>query len=410
MKLAYVAFDKTGRQVTDLVEAADVAAATETLRRQGLYVTRISPRGAPGSAGAAASRWRRSSKSRRLRNLAMLARQLHSLVSCGTPLVEAMGASERQVRPGPWQDTLAQVRAQVEQGTPLSVAMESHPEYFDPVCRSLISAGESSGNLPAMLDRIAVMTRKELAVRNSVAGAMVYPMLLTVVAVAVLILLLVFVIPRFGELFKSLDAELPPTTQALLTVSEWLRAYWWAAIPGALVPLAGLRFWLKTPSGRRVIDTVLLRLPQIGGITRNFATARIARVLGMLLESHVSVLEALTLTRESVANHHYVDLITRAEQAVTQGRSIHVAFAESDLVNPSVNEAIRSGEQSGQVGPILTHIADFMDDENEVLVRSLTSIIEPVILVGMGVLVGTVAVSLFMPLFDLTAMVQGGGK
>jgi type II secretory pathway component PulF len=340
----------------------------------------------------------------------MLSRQLHSLVSCGTPLVEALGASQRQARPGPWQNVLADVRARVEQGTPFSVAMENHPEYFDAVCRSLVGAGESSGNLPAMLERIAVITRKDLSIRNNILGAMVYPCVLLVVALSVLSLLLVFVIPRFEELFKSLDAPLPPTTQVLLVASKGLRAYWWAVIPAAIVPVAGLWLWLKTADGRKLVDTVLLRLPQVGDIVRSFSTARIARVLGMLLESHVSVLDALSLTREAVTNHHYRLLMTRAQEAVTAGRSIYTAFAETDLVGPAVSEAIRSGEQSGQVGPMLTHIADFLDEDNEIVVRSLTSIIEPVILVCMGILVGTVAVSMFMPLFDLTAMTQGGGK
>jgi len=339
----------------------------------------------------------------------MLARQMHSLVSCGTPLVDALGASERQAKAGPWRDALADVRGRVEQGMPLSAAMESQPDFFDAVSRSLVAAGESSGNLPAMLDRIAVMIRKQVSVRSSVIGAMVYPSLLLVVAVSVLALLIVFVIPRFGELFRSLDAKLPPTTQALLALGEWLQAYWWAAGLGAIVPVVGLNLWLRSPDGRKAVDTVVLRLPQIGGIVRSFATARIARVLGMLLESHVSVLEALALTRQSMANHHYAALITRAEEAVTQGRSIYAAFENTNLVSPSVCEAIRSGEQSGQVGPMLTHIADFLDEENEVVVRSLTSIIEPIILVGMGFVVGLVAISMFLPLFDLTAMTQQGG-
>jgi len=402
MKLIYMAFDKTGRQVTDVIDAPDATAAGEALRRQGLYVTKITMRGAPVSARRP---W--SSKTKRLKNVAMLARQLHSLVSCGTPLVEAMEAFERQGRPGPWQDAMKDIRARVEQGSPLSVAMESHPEYFDAVCRSLIGAGEGSGTLVAMLDRVAQITRKQLAIRNAVVGAMVYPAVLTVVALSVLALMLLFVIPRFGELFKSLDAALPPTTQALLTLSEYLRAYWWAALIGIAAPVAGLKFWLGSENGRRAVQTVILRLPQIGRIARNFATARLVRVLGMLLDSHVSVLEALSLTRESIGNYHYAALIAKAEEAVTQGKNIHVAFAETDLITPGVAEAIRSGEQGGQVGTLLCHIADFLDEENEVVVKSLTSIIEPIILVLMGVLVGSIAISMFLPLFDLTSMTKG---
>ena len=402
MKLIYIAFDKTGRQCTNVIEAADATAAGEALRRQGLYVTKLTMRGAPV---AARRRW--SSKSKRLKSVAMLTRQLHSLVSCGTPLVEAIAAFERQARAGLWQDTMKDLRTRVEQGSPLSVAMESHPDFFDPVCRSLIGAGESSGTLTVMLDRVAQITRKQLAIRNAVIGAMVYPSMLAVVAVSVLVLMLLFVIPRFGDLFKSLGVALPPTTQALLTLSEYLRLYWWAALIGIAGPIIGLKVWLGSENGRRAVQTTILHLPQVGRIARNFATARLTRVLGMLLDSHVSVLDALSLTRESIGNHHYANLILKAEEAVTQGKNIHVAFANTDLISPGVCEAIRSGEQSGQVGQLLVHIADFLDEDNEVIVKSLTSIIEPVILVLMGLLVGTIAISMFLPLFDLTAMTKG---
>jgi type II secretory pathway component PulF len=333
---------------------------------------------------------------------------LHALVSCGTPLLEALEAVQRQVGEGAWCDALGDVRAQVEQGSTLASAMEGHPEYFDPICRCMIGVGESTGNLVDMLDRIAIITRKQMAVRNTIVGAMVYPCLLLGVSVSVLVLLLIFVIPRFGELFQSLAVPLPPTTAVLVAASEWLQAWWWAALAGTVIPLVGLKVWLSTAVGRRTIDTVALRLPQIGQVVRNFATARVARILGTLLESRVSVLEALHLTRQSLRNHHYVRLLAHAEEAVTQGQTLHSAFSESGLINPSVCEVIRNGEQSGQVGPLLTQMAGFLEEENEVIVRSLTSIIEPVILLLMGLLVGTVAISMFLPLFDLTSMTQGG--
>ena len=150
-------------------------------------------------------------------------------------------------------------------------------------------------------------------------------------------------------------------------------------------------------------------MPQIGGILRSFATARVVRLLGTLLESHVPALESLQLTRQAAGNVHYTELVTRAENAVAQGDPISSAFANTALISPSVYEAIRNGEQSGQIAPLLLHVAEFLDDENETIVRSLTTILEPVILVALGLLVGLVAISMFMPLFDLTAMTQGGG-
>jgi type II secretory pathway component PulF len=174
---------------------------------------------------------------------------------------------------------------------------------------------------------------------------------------------------------------------------------------GAVV---GGRTWAKSPRGRLWIDTTVLRLPAVGPILKNFAVARIARVLGVLINGRVPLLEALTLARTTARNLNYVDLVARAEDAVTRGGTVSSAFAVGNLVSPSLCEAIKSGEQSGQMGPLLISIADFLDEDNEVVLKSLTSIMEPAILIVLGVLVGFVALSMFMPLFDLTSMTQGG--
>ncbi len=237
---------------------------------------------------------------------------------------------------------------------------------------------------------------------------MVYPCLLVVVALVVLTTLLTFVLPRFTMLFKTLDTALPPTTQMLMVMSDFLRGYWWAIIP-TLVGSAFLGWaWIKTESGRRSFATLALRLPRLGALTRNFATAQITRLLGILLQGRVPLVDALQLTQESTANHHYIQLLQNARDAVTRGETLASAFAKTDLVNSSVCEAMRSGDKSGQLGPLLNTIADYLDEENEVTLRSLTSILEPLILIVLGVLVGFVALSLFLPLFDLTAATRGG--
>jgi type II secretory pathway component PulF len=271
-----------------------------------------------------------------------------------------------------------------------------------------VAAGESSGKLPAMLNRIAAMARKQLHIRKTIAGAMIYPAALLCIALGVLAVLLLLVIPRFGELFVSLDAPLPPTTAAMVALSRLVRTYWWLGLLGVAGPAVGLWLWLPTPQARKVIETVLLRLPQVGRIARSLATARVARVLGVLLESHLDAVDALRLARQSAGNHHYAALLAKAEDAIISGQPMSLAFCESDLISPSVSEAIRSGEQSGQVAPLLLNAADFLDEENELVVRSLVSLVEPAVLLLMGLVVGVVAVSMFMPLFDLTSMTQGG--
>ncbi|MDP6543723.1 MAG: type II secretion system F family protein [Phycisphaerae bacterium] len=424
MKLAYQAFDKTGQKVSDVIEASDIVQATEELRKQDLFVADISP--VHGGSGPRRNRGRTEhtaretaavdrrtvrvggSKTRRLKTLAMFSRQLYVLVASGSPLAQALSALECQIKDPGWRGAIRDVRESLESGSELSEAMALHPECFDSVYRHMVAAGESGGQLSAMLDRLADLTHKRLHVRSSIQGAMIYPCLLSVVAVSVLVLLMVFVIPRFAELFDSLDAAQPPSTQVLLAASGIVVNYWWAIIGGLVGVIVGLRLYFRSPAGSRALDTIVLRLPKIGGIVRNFATARIVRMLGLLLESRVPVLEALALTRDTSSNVHYRELMDRAERAVSQGQEISSVFADSDLITPAVYEATRSGEKSGQVGPLLLNLGDFLDEENEVTLKALTSIIEPVILIFMGLLVGFVALSMFMPLFDVTSMTGGG--
>ena len=407
MKLAYRAFDKSGREVTDTIEAADAVEATQSLRQRGLFVTEMDDAGAAPAVQRRGARIRQTRR-QRLRDMSMFTRQLHVLVMSGTQLVQALGALRRQVRPGPLRDAIAAIRKSVQEGSPLAEAMAAHPKYFDKVYCSLVAVGESSGNLSDMLDRLARLTQKRIHVRNCIVGALLYPALLVTAATVVLGVLLVLVIPRFAMLFKSLDVPLPPSTQVLIALSAALHSYWWALLILVVAAGVGLRFWIRSPGGRRTMDTIALRMPRFGDIVQSFATARITRLLGLLLESQVPVLEALRLTRGGLRNVHYAELVARAEEAVSRGEAISSAFRQSDLISPSICEAITSGEQSGQVGPLLLNIADFLDEENEVVVRSLTSIMEPVILILLGFLVAFVALSMFMPLFDLTAMTSGG--
>jgi len=225
----------------------------------------------------------------------------------------------------------------------------------------------------------------------------------------VMALLLTFVLPRFANLFVTLGSPLPPTTKAVMAVSDFLTGYWWALIGAGVGGFFGFRAWLKTPVGRRTFDTFIVRAPIVGKMIKSFCTARIARLLGIQLESKVPLLEALKLTKQAAGNLLFQDLIGQAEDAATRGQAVSSAFAASTLISPAVTEAMHSGEQTGQMSTLLISIADYLDEENEVIVRSLTSIIEPVILIGLGVMVGFVAISMFLPLFDLTATTSGGG-
>lgn len=409
MDIAYTAYDKAGKAVSGTVDSSDVMAASEVLRAQGLFVIEIS------EAAEAKSKKKRPfrlpfrlSGKKKIRNVAVFTRQLCVLVSSGTQMVEALMALERQTQEGPWRDTIAGVREKVEEGASFSEALEDYPEYFDSVYVSLVAAGESGGVLVEMLSRLATLKQKQQKIRNAISGAMIYPSLLMGLGIGMFALLLAFVVPKFTTLFDTMGVPLPTSTKILVTASSLFRQFWWAVILGIVGIVMGVIRYLHTDKGRMFKDCLVLKLPCVGKIIKSFAVARIVRLLGVLMAGHVPVLKALQLVKDAAGNVKYTELISVAEDYVSQGELISTAFSNRDLVDPTVYEAIRSGEQSGQLDQLLLNVADFMEEDNEVIVRSLTTIIEPVILIGMGLLVGLIAVSMFMPLFDLTAMTQAG--
>jgi len=410
MRFTYRAYDATGALDQGAIQADTKAEAVERLRAAGLLIEAISTESAPRDRNKEGSRFAlRLGGPSRLKTLTSFAKQLAVLTRTGTPLVDALRALERQCSDPEFKKILKVVVNRVEQGGSLSEAMQDHPRWFDPVCRSLVSAGESGGKMEQMLERLAQLLRQQQHVRSSLIGAMVYPVLLIFVAGGVLGLMLLFVLPRFAGLFETLDMALPPTTRIMMAISNLLRGYWWLLL-GALASLAtGAYFAVRSPAGRRAFDVAAIRLPYLGDLVKRFATARLARLLGVLLDSKVPLLDSLALTRLSCSNVCYRNMLQDTENAVEKGDSLSGAFFASRLVEPSLCEALRNAERSGTIGSVLTSVADYLDQENDIVIRSLTGIIEPIILIVLGALVGLVAVSMFMPLFDLTAMTQTGG-
>lgn len=412
MKFRYRAFDKAGKVKSEVIEAGTAAEVTEVLRRQGLFASEVKPEseraagaarpsggGGGGGGGGGA----------RTRNLASFTRQLSVLVRTGTPLVDAMQALEKQTSDPKWLRVISGVREKVEEGQTLSEALSNYPKAFDSVCRSLVRAGESGGNLGDMLERLSELVRKQLKIRQQLIGAMVYPCVLIMVSIGVTLTMLLFVMPRFSGLFSSLDVPLPPTTKILMSSSAFLVKYWWGVLGGLIAVIVGFLWWVRTPGGMRTRDTVLLRAPQVGRLIRGLGTARFARLMGVLLQSKVPMLECLELTRQASPNIHYARLLANAQERLQQGEPLSAAIREGNIIDPSVCEAVRSGERTGQVGAVLSSMADFIEEQNEVVIKSLTSLVEPLILISLGVIVGLMATSMFLPLFDLTASAGGTG-
>lgn len=408
MKLAYRAFDTAGRLVTDTIEASSQSEAAESLRRKGLYVESLSGAG-DGQArqGAKGREGKYVSSSNRLKFLLVFTRQMQLLINAGTQIVEALHALERQTDDPAWKKVIIDVRERVEEGESLREAIEHHSDYFDGVTRGLIEAGETSGRLPSMLSRLCMLTQKQLHLRSTIRGAMIYPAVLISVCITVLIMMIVFVLPRFSELFVSLDIALPPSTALLMALSESMLGYWWAYLLILGAGVYGMLRYLRSPLGQDHWDTFIIRVPFIGPIARSFITARIIRLLGVLLDGSLPLLTSIELTQQAAGNKHYRRMLEHTETLVEKGESMSGGFADQTLIPRNIYEAMRNGEQAGKVSEMLLNLSDFMDEENDILMKSITSIIEPVILIMMGLLVGFIAMSIFLPLFDLTSMAGG---
>lgn len=404
MNYRYVAFTKDGTRKQGTIEADSPDHARSLVQADGLYVSEVQESGSGAARPGRRSLFAKSA----IKNVSSFTRQMSVLISSGTPIVQSLEAVERQTVDPRWRAVLEDLRTRVEEGSQLSAAMAAYPHIFDDVYCAMIAAGESGGGFDKILARLSKLARQELAVKNNITGAMVYPALLVTVAGGVLLLLAFTVLPRFKELFETLNAPLPASTAFIMGTADLLKAYWWAVLIGLASAFVGIRAWVRTPGGKSKVHGAQLRLPMFGIVIRGFKTAKFARVLGVLLEARVPLLESLDIARSSAGNVHYEALIDAAQERVKKGEAMSDAFSGSPLISPAVCEAIRNGEQTGRVGEVLMNLADIMDEDNDLIVRSLTSILEPLILSLLGVLVGIIALSLFLPLFDLTASTGAG--
>ena len=413
MKFRYSGYGRDGTSVDGTIDASDRNAARDALRRDGVIVLQISDdAGGKSSAtsttrGGGGKRRKRVSTSLRLRRVCMFTRQLQVLLASGTPILQSMSALQRQADQPDWGIVVGDVFKKLEEGSPLSDSLRTHPEYFDSIALSLVCAGEASGNMSAMFERLSVLTRKQLQLRAAITGAMVYPCILIGIGFIVLCVMLLFVLPRFEDLFHQIDSPLPMTTVVLMTMSHLLRDDWWAALIALVVGGVGGTFAFRRQTVRNKIDKWLLRIPKFGRLMTSLATAKLSRMLGTLLECKVPLLDALDLTQQSLKNQQYADLVHEAHEAVTRGEPMSSVFSRSNLVSACVQEALVHGESSGQLGIPLIQMADFLDEENDSVVKALTRLLEPLILAVLGVIVGGIAMSMFLPLFDLVASAGG---
>lgn len=399
MKVAYEGFTIDGQAVNGTLVADSRDAARKQLRDTGIFATRlVDAKEAGGSRGAKVPR----------EVLASLLRQLSILVSTGTPLVDALSAIERQSDDPRWSSVVGELRRRVEEGAAFSDALGAMPHVFDPICRTMAAAGESAGILDRMLGDLADLYRRQARIRKAVIGALTYPCIVITASILVLIALLTVVLPKFKTMFDAVQAPVPAMTAGLMAAGDALRDHWIIAALVAAGAVVAATFALRSPALRAKAVAATLTLPIVAPVVRAIATAHLVRCLGLLLESRIALLDALRLTAESMSHPAYVRLLERAQTGVTHGDPLAAALDDPRCIAPSVRQAIASAEKSGRLGQVLTQLGRHLDEDNETVVRGIARSLEPVLLGALGIVIGFVAISLFLPLFDIAASAGGG--
>jgi type IV pilus assembly protein PilC len=401
---SYVVKDKSGRTHTGTLESASRNALIEQLWKQDFVILSIderSQRRTVLSSLAFAGPGKVSSD-----QLVIFSRQLATMVDSGIPIVQALVILSEQMEDRIFRQIVRRIRDDIEAGASLSEAVGHHPRAFTDFFVNMVRAGESSGQLDEILDRVAAYIEKVSTIQRKVKASLAYPALVATLAVVVTTALLVWIVPQFKSIFEALGGTLPLPTRLLLGVSEFLGAYLVAGVigAGALVILA--KFYLNSPAGRWMFDRTILQLPLFGKLLRKFFIARFARTLATLVKSGVPILSSLEIVSKAAGNQVVAKAVQSARASIKEGESIAGPLAKSRVFPIMVTRMIAVGEQTGELEKMLTKVADFYENEVDAAIAGLTSLIEPLVIAFLGVVVGAIAVALFLPVFQISTLVN----
>ena len=397
----YKALNARGDQVTGIIDADTTADARAKLRKRGIFPTEVieSDEKVDLRSDQAISRLFHRIKAG---DVAVFTRQMATLLSSGLQLVQSLNALIDQLERSPLKRVIIKVRDDVNAGKSFGDALRRFPRVFTPLYINMIQAGEAAGALDVVLERLADLTEKSVKMRNHIRSVMVYPILVACIGVAVIVFLLVKVVPTITSIFAETQQALPLPTVILLSISDFLRGYWWALIfiIGGIYLL--FTFWRKGPRGRQVIDRLKLRLPLFGPLIRKVAVVRFSRTLATLLSSGAPLIGSLGIVKNIVNNTSIARSIEEAIEAIRAGQSIAGPFRKSRVFPPIVVHMISIGETSGALEPMLEKIAQSYEDEVETMVSALTSLLEPIMIVTMGIVVGYIVLSILLPIFQMS--------
>ena len=341
----------------------------------------------------------------KMKEIVHYTRQFATMVNSGLPLVQCLEILSQQTENKFLAASIKEVQADVESGATLADALRNHPKVFSDLYVNMVAAGEAGGILDTVLLRLSVFLEKNEQLVRKVKGAMIYPGVIMSVAAIAITVLLVFVIPTFQQMFASVDLALPAPTRLVIWMSDMLQGYWWLMLGLIVSGTYTLRMYYKTSAGRLALDGLLLRVPILGDLLRKTAVARFTRTLGTLLSAGVSILDGLESTARTAGNRVIHDAVMRSRSSIAGGETIAEPLRQSGVFPPMVTQMINVGEQTGTIDEMLDKIADFYDDEVDTAVEALLAAMEPLLIVFLGVVVGGMIVSMYLPIFDMINVV-----
>jgi type IV pilus assembly protein PilC len=399
---AYAAINAQGFEATGEVSAPDFGAAREQLRVRGLLASRLEELPASGEDSV-----RTVFKKIKPKSLQIFSRQFATMIEAGLNVVSALVILEQQTDDKYLAVVIKELRADVEGGLLLSQALQRHPKVFSRLYVSMVEAGEAAGILDQVLDRVAFQIEKETQIKRRVKGAMIYPTMVLIFATLVLIGMLMFLVPIFVKIFAQLGGELPTLTQWVVAVSNVLRSYWFIIIPGMIGTIVAFKRWKKSDSGRKLWDRVKLKIPmKIGDVVLKVTMARFSRTLSTLVAAGVDIIKALEITGQTAGNWVVEEALDNVRVRVHEGVPIAQPLLENEVFPPMVSQMVKIGEETGELEKMLSKIADFYEDEVDASIQSLTSIIEPLMMIAVGLMVGVIIISMYLPMFKMLTLMK----
>ena len=422
----YQALNASGKTQKGTVEASSSEEAIQRIKAQGYFPTSVQPQKEKKAKGAGAEAAEKKKKKKKkgggfaigkvkAKHLTLFTRQLSTLQDAGLPLLRSLQILESQQKPGLMKNVLLGVCEEVEGGSSLSEAMGKYPKAFNHLYVKMVNAGEIGGVLDVILQRLSEFMEKSEKLKRKIKGAMVYPIVVMVVAIAILTGIMLLIIPKFEEIFTDFEIELPGLTQGLITSSRWVAgSNPGQEIPGWVFMVFGFPvLWIlfkiirKTPPGRAVTDYLVLWSPILGKLVRKTVIARFTRTMGTLISAGVPILEAVTITSQTSGNYVFEKALMNVHDSIREGETFAVPLRESKTCDPIVVNMIDVGEETGEMDAMLLKIADNYDEEVDVAVASLVSLLEPIMVVMLGGMVGTIVVAMFLPMISMLESLSG---